>query len=214
MRKHGVTRRQLAALYLAVVSIVLPIGLGGCTAKRVITTTEHTPVEQLLLTEAIDRTIDKLSWPDLRGKVVFIDVGTSEAPLAEPQEKTVYVRQALAAQLAQRGAILVPQVGEADYVALALLGALGTEQQDQFLGLPPIQSVLIPFSLPELALYKATRLTGFAKLELVITDRRRGGVEHRSGPARAETYWRIRQIPFSTSITTDTSRLPSPATEK
>lgn len=198
-------QRRGAAQLIAAALALFGSGLLGCTTSRLATTTEDTTIEQILLTEAVDRAIEGLTWPELRGERVFLDIDP-----VETEEDTIdehwYARQAIKAELAQRGAIRVDDRKDARYGVLVMIGALGTEERIQFFGLPPINSVVIPFSLPEIALYKVVRQQGFAKIEVVVIDVRQGFVVHRSGPSRAETFWRLRQVPLSSSITTDTSR--------
>jgi len=52
--------------------------------------------------------------------------------------------------------------------------AFGTMQGGVFVGMPPVQSVLIPFSLPELTLYKNQSQSGYARLHMDIYDNRTG----------------------------------------
>ena len=72
-------------------------------------------------------------------------------------------------------------------------------------------SLLIPFTIPELALYKTTRLDGFAKTEIAMLDAEQGGVVHRSGPTYGTTYSRSRTILFFfRKRWTDTTHLERP----
>jgi hypothetical protein len=48
--------------------------------------------------------------------------------------------------------------------------ALGTVQGETFFGMPPVQSVIIPFALPELTLYKRQAQTGYMRYSLDIYD--------------------------------------------
>jgi hypothetical protein len=47
-----------------------------------------------------------------------------------------------------------------------VLQALGTEQGATFFGMPPVQSVVIPFSLPEISLYKKVQQRAHVRLAL------------------------------------------------
>ncbi|HYD47662.1 MAG TPA: hypothetical protein VEB21_04910, partial [Terriglobales bacterium] len=78
--------------------------------------------------------------------------------------------------------------------------------KESFLGIPQIQSILLPVSVPELVLYKAQEQDGFAKIEIAVSDAASGGLVHHSGPARATTYARHRQILFFGWYRTDTTR--------
>jgi len=88
-----------------------------------------------------------------------------------------------------------------------LAGSIGTDEQDVLFGMPPVQSMIIPFALPELALYKAQDQQGFAKVQLVATDAKTGGPLYRSGPTYGTTYVHNHSVLFIGWYTTDASRL-------
>lgn len=181
---------------------MLPLALVvGCTTTRRITNTPATALQQLLDTEAIDRAVHKLTWPDVAGRTVFVQTASP----AEEGDRT-YLRQAISAELAQRGAILSEDYTKMDYMVTVLAGAIGTDERDVFFGLPQIQSMVVPLSLPEMAIYKSEEQEGFAKVEVVTTDVRRGAVVFRAGPAQAKTYAHTRKVLFVGWYRTDTTR--------
>ena len=66
---------------------------------------------------------------------------------------------------------------------------LGTMQGLTLIGLPPIQSTVIPFSLPELALYKFQKQSGYARLHVDIFDNRTGEFVGSSATIIGRTYY-------------------------
>ena len=75
---------------------------------------------------------------------------------------------------------------------------------------------LIPFTIPELAIYKTQRRDGFAKHALALLDHRSGGVVHRSAPEPGASYARTRTLMFVflrrwTDVTRFDAREPSDA---
>jgi hypothetical protein len=55
-----------------------------------------------------------------------------------------------------------------------LVQSLGTVQGETFFGMPSVQSVLIPFSLPELTRYKAQVQSGYMRYSIDLYDAARG----------------------------------------
>lgn len=188
-------------LALTAVSLGVLLAAFGCTTTRRITNTSATGLQQLLGTQAIDRAVQKLSWPDVQGKTVYVQT-------ASPGElgDQAYLRQVVTAELAQRGAIVSDDASRAQYVMTVLAGALGTDEKDVFFGLPPVQSVLIPVALPEIAIYKSEEQQGFARTETVTTDQQRGGIVYRAGPTQGRTYAHTRKVLFIGWYNTDTTR--------
>jgi len=173
----------------------------SCTTTRHLTNSTASGLQQILETEAVDRAVQKLTWPDLTGRTAFVEV-------ASPTDwgNQFYLREAVASALAEHGAILTEDYAHADLVVRALAGSVGTDQKDIFFGMPQVQSVVIPVSLPELALYKSEEQTGFAKTEVVVTDNHRGGEIWHSGPTWGDTFSHTRSVLFIGWYNTDTSR--------
>lgn len=162
--------------------------------------------QQILATEAVDRTLARVEWPDIKKKKVFIDVA---APSGD-QEKA-YLANTVAAEVAARGAILAPDLKSADYALLVNADAIGLEQNRTFVGLPAVESALIPIGVPEITVYNSEREEGFAKIELVFADLKKGGVIARSGPIDSETWQQDRQylvIPTHDSNTEELKNNP------
>jgi hypothetical protein len=70
-----------------------------------------------------------------------------------------------------------------------IVQALGTELGNSFFGMPPVRSQLIPFSLPELALYKAEYQTGYVKFYMDIFELPSGAFVQSTPAFLAETYY-------------------------
>lgn len=186
---------------LTVTSLGVLLMIVGCTTTRRITNTSATALQQLLGTQAIDRAVQKLSWPDVQGKTVYVQI-------ASPGEwgDQAYLRQVVGTELAQRGAIVSDDSSHSQYVMTVLAGALGTDQTEVFFGLPAVQSVVVPLALPEMAIYKSEEQEGFARTETVTTDSQHGGIVYRAGPTQGRTYAHTRKIFFVGWYNTDTTR--------
>lgn len=157
---------------------ILLIFLAGCTT-RTFTNTPRAAIEQLLLSGAVDRTVDKFHIPQVAGKKTYLDFTNLKSYDVE------YVKAAVRARFAQIGAVLVENREQADYVAEVTSGALGTEYKSTLLGIPAIPVPGSPTPLPELALARGVEQTAISKLlvfvysdgKLVTTGRYYGKAE-------------------------------------
>jgi hypothetical protein len=190
---------RLAALISA------PLALACAITDRI--TVPRTAIEQIISTEAIDRALAQIQWPEVAGKKLLVQVGGPQESLDRD-----YLLRSVEVQIAARGGIVVDDEDEADSELNVLVGAVGIDVDGRFVGVRGAGgSSLIPFTIPELALYKTVRLDGFAKTEIALLDHKEGGVVHRSGPTYGLTYGQSRTLFFVfRSRWTDTTRLQRP----
>jgi hypothetical protein len=190
----------------SVVIVIALLPLACATTARI--TVPRTATEQIISTEAIDRALAQIAWPDVRGEKLIVQVGGPEESLDRD-----YLLRSVEVLIAQRGGIVVDDEDAAVYELNVLVGAVGIDFDGRFVGVKGVgSSWLIPFTIPELALYKTVRLDGFAKVEIALLDHRNGGVVQRSGPAYGLTYGLARTIFFVfRDRWTDTTRLERPA---
>ena len=69
---------------------------------------------------------------------------------------------------------LSPQSGTSRLLERVVVFAIGTDQGQNFFGMPPTQSLVIPFSLPAITLYEAQRQIGYVRYLLQVYDARTG----------------------------------------
>lgn len=160
--------------------------LSGCAATREAGKPLRTAIQQLLLSQALQRTLQTISLPIPGDAAIIVEAVGLTRDYAADQE---YARQVIALHLAKRGFRLAQKEEEAMYRINVVLQTFGSEQGVAFLGMPPVQSVLIPFSLPELALYKDSHEMGYVRWAFTISERVSGRVIY-SGPWHAaSTYY-------------------------
>jgi hypothetical protein len=82
------------------------------------------------------------------------------------------VRGFVEGRFAQLGYLPVERQETANLRVRVLVMALGTDQGQNFFGMPAIQSSVIPFSMPPLALYMAQRQIAYVRYSLQIYDTR------------------------------------------
>ncbi len=146
--------------------------LSACATVHKPTHSTRSAIEQLLLSEAVTKSLPEQlesALPIPQGANIVLEIsGVSE-------DKDI-VRQVMAGWLGKQGYHVMAgwfggegyhvqgDFDQATHRVNIVLESLGTESGETFIGLPPIQSVIIPFATPELAFYKAQYQTGFVKL--------------------------------------------------
>ncbi len=149
----------LAGLFLSTMT--------GCAAMQALPTPDQaTAIEQFLMSQAVERSLtseDATSLPIPPGSTVKLET----TGLSVEQR---FLLGAIARWVGEQGFRLPPDEQEATYKIQILVQSLGTEQSRTFFGMPPVQSVLIPFALPEITLYAAQYQTGFTRFRLDIFE--------------------------------------------
>ncbi len=167
--------------------IILTALVTGCAIEQEVSRTPRTAVEQVLLTQAVEQALVNLSIRLPAGVNVDVDatglesdrsrLRTTNADLSaidRPSRDILYIRDIVAAELGRRGYRVSARDTESPYLIRVMAESFGTMQGTVFVGMPPVQSVLIPFSLPELTLYKNQSQSGYARLHLDVYDNRTG----------------------------------------
>ena len=117
--------------YVVGVSFVwLIAGCMGCGTTRS-SNTQRTATEQLLISDAIDRTVQKINFSPMAGKSVYFD----ESKLQQVVDQS-YLVSSLRQHLLASGCILKDTREEADFIVEARAGAVGTDNHDLLFGVP------------------------------------------------------------------------------
>ena len=185
----------------ATLCALLHVASGCAFSSRV--QTPRSSWEQILATTAIDRALKQVEWPEVDGKSVFVEVGPPGDVLDDR-----YLQRSIEVTLADRGAQIAKDVEGAEYVLNCLVGAIGLDISGRLLGVTGSQGGFIPFTIPELALYKNTLRRGFAKTEIYLVDLETNEVAHHSGPVEGAAYRRSKTFFFVFETReSDTTRL-------
>ncbi|HEV3340721.1 MAG TPA: DUF6655 family protein [Pirellulales bacterium] len=151
--------------------------------------TARTGVEQLLISTAVDRTLDKVTLTPIRGAKVFV-----EEKYLDCTDKN-YVIVSLHQRVMREGCTLVDKADDADVILEVASGAVGTDRNDLFLGIPPIPLAMpSPVSIPKIAVYERARAMGTAKLRILAYDAktRKPIVDSGAALARADyRHWNL-----------------------
>ena len=140
----------------------------GCTTMST-TDTKRTAKEQLLVSNSIDLSLDKVDFRPFSGQAVFLD-----DKYLDCVDKN-YLVASIRHRVFGAGAQLVDKRDDADTVLEVRSGGIGTDNSKMFIGMPEINVPgPIPVSLPEVRLFSRSSQTGTAKIGLVAYDARTG----------------------------------------
>ena len=179
----------------------------GCGTTRW-SDTQRTATEQLLISDAVDRAVNLLDFRILTGRTVYLD-----ASAVKNSTDSAYLVSTLRQQLLAQGCFLREKREQADYIVEARSGAVGTDRQDVFCGVPATSvptispAAPVPAAIPEITLVKKTEQRAVAKIALFAYNRRTGA---RSGN-RALFPWRARSRTSGCSARVPTSTAASPS---
>lgn len=181
------------------ISIILRQGilafalLTGCgSMNNIPAPTSPTAVQQFLMTQAVERSLygeNTMLIPLAYGDTVSLDtIGVTTEKL--------FLKSAIGGWLGERGLKIVTESQNARYRVLILVQALGTEQRDSLFGMPEIQGGLLPFALPELALFKKQSQSGYTRFRLDIYETATGKFIRSTPWFQGSTYFNEYTILF------------------
>ena len=176
----------------ATLALMIPFAT-GCTSTRT-TDTARTGLEQLLISNAIDQTLDKTPLPPVKGRKVFL-----EDKYLDSIDKG-YLVGSLRQRLLGAGALLVDAKENSEVTLEVCSGGVGTDNTESFIGVPGLTVPGLPIELPEVRMYEKKSQFGTAKISVVAYATESGQMLYDSGRtlARADdSRWSIMGVgPF------------------
>lgn len=151
----------------AIAALIFAFSSGCATTKT--SNTARTATEQLLLSNAIDQTLDKADFSAMYGRKVFLD------PAYLDGVDKQYVIASLRHHLLYNGVHLAAAADKADVIIEPRSGGIGTDTSESYYGMPGISLPGGMFTLPEIKLVTRTNQQATAKIGLAAYD-----VEQRS----------------------------------
>lgn len=148
--------RGLSSLLLLVATVLFT----GCTTTRT-TDTARTGMEQLLISNAVDQTLNKVALPQVAGRKVFVDDKYLEAV------DKGYILGSLRQRLLTNGAHVVDAKEGSDITMEVFSGGVGTDNVESYMGIPGLTVPGLPVEIPEVRLYEKKSQFGTAKLGMV-----------------------------------------------
>lgn len=162
-----------AALMLAAV-----MNLCGC-ASTATSNTARTAKEQMLLSNAVDQSLDKVDFTPLYRQKVLV-----EEKFLECVDKP-YVVGSVRHRVMRAGGILVSDAEQAEVVMELRSGGVGTDTAESYVGTPEIA---LPgmLTIPEIRLAERKTQYGYSKIGMVIYDKSSGKVLGDGGMSMAQ----------------------------
>lgn len=151
---------------VAVTAPLLAIGCG--------TTKSHSGTDQLLLSNAIDRSIERIDFRDLEGEKVYFDTKFINPVKGAEFANSDYIISSLRQQMFAAGCRLQDKAESADFIVEARVGALGNDSHEVVYGIPANNGLhsaaaLMPQAppvptIPEISLAKRNDNVGVTKI--------------------------------------------------
>ena len=136
--------------------------LSGCASVET-SNTARTAKEQLLISNAIDRSLNKVNFQPTNGQRVYV-----EEKYLDSVDKS-YLLGSIRHRVLRAGGQLVAKAEEADIVMEVRSGGVGTDTAESYLGVPEL---VLPgmLTLPEVRLFTRSSQEGYAKVGIVAYD--------------------------------------------
>jgi len=161
----------------------------GCVEPR-ITNTGRSAVEQNLLSHAVERSVDNMSFSAFAGKNAILDY----SKLA-PQADKEYVCGVLETHLAASGIKVVEKPEEAQIRIRFFCGVLATDNTDMNIGTPalpiPIPYCNLNIAIPEIYLFKRRSRTASCRATAVIYDVKTGEMLAAYRGVQSRTFYNL-----------------------
>lgn len=135
----------------------------GCATTKT-SNTARTATEQLILSNAIDQSLNKADFSAMHGRKVFLD------PTYLDGVDKQYVIASLRHHLLYNGVHLAAAADKADVILEPRSGGIGTDTTESYYGIPGISLPGGLFTLPEIKLVTRTNQNATAKIGLAAYD--------------------------------------------
>jgi len=166
--------------FKSLIGCIALVQLVGCASSRT-SDTARTATEQVLLSNAIDRSLNNVSFDQLSGRKVFID-----DKYLDSVDKG-YVMGSLRHKTLAAGGQLAKDADSADLVIEPRSGGIGTDSEESFIGIPKMSLPGTALSLPDVKFVSRSTQLGTAKIGLVAYDPKTGTAFGLGGQSTAHT---------------------------
>ena len=154
--------RGIAFFFLAAATVI--VATSGCSTIKQ-SDTSRTGLEQLLISSADDRALDKFDLRPIAGAKVFVDT-----QFLDCTDKN-YLLVALHERLLSDHCTLVAKAEDSDVTLEVGSGGVGTDRDDLFFGIPEMSAPMpLPLTIPKIAFYERSKAMGTAKIAIVAYD--------------------------------------------
>ncbi len=204
----------------------LTLTLSVCAAFLVVltgcgTTREYNATQQLVLSDAVDRSIANIDFRPLSGRKVYLDTSYLRQVKGDGFVNAEYVTSALRQQIVAAGCYIQDAASEADIIIEGRIGTLGADNHRVTYGVPENNGLssavsLIPGSpnlptIPEIAVARRESREAAAKIACFAYDRESRAAIWQSGVdsalATARDTWLFGVGPFQAGTIREQTKL-------
>ena len=198
-------RDHHCACFGSLMILLISFALTGCGTLK-----SQTATQQLLLSDAVDRSIASIDFSPLSGKTIYLDVTYIRAIKGFGFVNAEYIISSLRQQLFAADCLIQEDRAKAEYVVEVRVGTLGNDSHDITYGIPASNSLAKAASvvnnslpvptLPEVSLARRSDQTGAAKIFAFAYDQKTREPIWQSGLAQARSSsqdtWLLGAGPF------------------
>jgi hypothetical protein len=183
---------MIAPLQKAIGISLVAIALVGCG-----TTKSRRATEQMLMSDAVDRSVASIDFRPLSRQRVYLDTTYVKNIQGQDFVNADYIVSSVRQQMVGAGCLLVETADAADYVAEMRVGVLGTDSHDVVYGVPANNALssaasLVPSAptiptVPEISVARKNNEVGAAKIAVFAYDRQTRCPVWQSGVAESHS---------------------------
>ena len=152
-----------------------------------------TMIEQLLMAQAVDFSLEPNTIPITIPLPAESSLCIGTTGLRGNQQFMVGI---ISGWIGKQGFIVKQNCEQTTYRLQIIIQTLGIEQSESLFGTPEITGGLLPFGLPELAIFKATCQTGYTRFSFEFFENASGKFIRATPWLRAKTYFNQYTILF------------------
>jgi len=185
------------------------------------TTREHQATQQLLLSDAVDRSVSTIDFRPLSGKKVYLDTSYLRDIKGKQFVNADYVTSAMRQQIVAAGCLMQDSSKDAEIIIEARVGTLGADDHRVTFGIPENNAInsavtILPNApnvpqVPEIAVARRDAREGAAKIAAFAYDRETRQAVWQSGISQsrstARDTWVLGIGPFQGGSIRDETRL-------
>ncbi|WP_454064778.1 hypothetical protein [Candidatus Nitrospira salsa] len=175
--------------------IVLAFGLlSACASPNNLPEPDSpTMIEQMLMAQAVDFSLEPKNPPITIPLPPESSLCIGATGLRENQQFMIGI---ISGWMGKQGFTVLPDCEQTTYRLQIIIQTLGTEQSESLFGMPEVQGSILPFALPELAIFKATYQTGYTRFSFEFFENATEKFLRATPWYRAKTYFNQYTILF------------------
>ncbi|WP_447968509.1 hypothetical protein [Nitrospira sp. M1] len=182
-------------MFLRIALVTLTYGLlSACAAPNMLPEpSSPTMIEQMLMAQAVDFSLEPKDPPITIPVPPEASICVRATGLRDNQQFMIGI---ISGWLGKQGFTAKQNCESATYRLQIIIQTLGTEESESLFGMPEVQGSILPFALPELAIFKATYQTGYTRFSFEFFENATEKFLRATPWYRAKTYFNQYTILF------------------